>query len=148
MAWCRQAPSHYLSKCFLTHWGRVTHICVCELTNIDSDNGLSPEWRQAIIWTNVGILLIGPSGTNVSEFLVGIHTSSFKEMHLNMSSAKWGPFCFGLNVLMLVSKCINASHSLGNVKSYNMGGCNHGDFYIAWKIMHRFVQCMEIWIKL
>ena len=44
----------------LTHWGRVTHICVGKLTNIDSDNGLSPERRQAIIWTNVGILLIGP----------------------------------------------------------------------------------------
>ena len=26
----------------LTHWGRVTHICVCKLTIIDSDNGLSP----------------------------------------------------------------------------------------------------------
>ena len=26
----------------LTHWGRVTHICVSELTIIGSDNGLSP----------------------------------------------------------------------------------------------------------
>ena len=26
----------------LTHWGRVTHICVNELTTIGSDNGLSP----------------------------------------------------------------------------------------------------------
>ena len=56
------------------HWGRVTHICVGKLTNIDSDNGLSPERRQAIIWTNVGILLIGTLGTNFSEFLIGIHT--------------------------------------------------------------------------
>ena len=29
-------------------------------TIIGSDNGLSPGWRQAIIWTNWGILLIGP----------------------------------------------------------------------------------------
>ena len=58
----------------LTHWGRVTHICVGKLTNIDSDNGLSPERRQAIIWTNAGILLFGPLGTNFSEFLIGIHT--------------------------------------------------------------------------
>ena len=43
----------------LSHWGRVTHICVSKLTIIGSDNGLSPGRRQAIIWTNVGILLIG-----------------------------------------------------------------------------------------
>ena len=36
----------------LTHWGRVTHICVNELTIIVSDNGLSPIRRQAIIGTN------------------------------------------------------------------------------------------------
>ena len=29
----------------LTHWGRVTHICVSELTTIGSDNGLSPDRR-------------------------------------------------------------------------------------------------------
>ena len=32
----------------LTHWGRVTHICVCKLTFISSDNGLSPGRRQAL----------------------------------------------------------------------------------------------------
>ena len=85
----------------LTHWGRVTQICVGKLTNIGSDNGLSPGRRQAIIWTNAGILLIGPLGTNFSEFLIVIHTSSFNKMHLKMSSAKWRPFCFGLNVLTL-----------------------------------------------
>ena len=44
----------------LTHWGRVTHIYVIKLTIIGSDNGLSPDRRQAIIWTKAGILLIGP----------------------------------------------------------------------------------------
>ena len=33
----------------LTHWGRVTHICVIKLTIIGSDKGLSPGWRHAII---------------------------------------------------------------------------------------------------
>ena len=81
-------------KCFiiLTHWGRVTHICVGKLTIIGSDNGLSPVRRQAIIWTNAGILLIRPLGTNFSEILIGIQTFSFKKMHLKMSSAKWRPF--------------------------------------------------------
>ena len=36
----------------LTHWGRVTHISVSKLTFIGSDNGLSPDWHQVIIWTN------------------------------------------------------------------------------------------------
>ena len=56
----------------LTHWGRATHICVNKLTIIASDNGLLPVRRQAIIWTNAGILLIGPLVTNFSEILIEI----------------------------------------------------------------------------
>ena len=83
----------------LTHWGRVTHICINNLTIIGSDNGLLPGRRQAIIWTNAGILLIGPLGTNFSEILIEILTFSFKKMCLKVSFAKWRPFCLGLNVL-------------------------------------------------
>ena len=83
----------------LTHWGRVTHICVSELTIIGSDNGLSPGRRQAIIWNNAGLLLIGPLRTNFSENLIEILTFSFTKMRLKVSSAKWRPFCLGLNVL-------------------------------------------------
>ena len=79
----------------------MTHISVGKLTIIDSDNGLSPERRQAIIWTNVGILLIGPLGTNFNEILIEILTFSFKKMRLNVSSAKRRPFCLGLNELIL-----------------------------------------------
>ena len=84
----------------LTHSGRATHICVSKLTIIASDNGLSPDRRQAIIWTNAGILLIGPLGTNFSEILIEIETFSFNKMHLKISSGKWRPSCLGLNVLM------------------------------------------------
>ena len=83
----------------LTHWGRVTHICVSKLTIIGSDNGLSPDRRQAIIWTNAGLLLIGPLGTNFSEILIEVLTFSFKKMRFKVSSAKRRPFCLGLNVL-------------------------------------------------
>ena len=83
----------------LNHWGWVTHICVGNLTIISTDNGLSPGRRQAIIWTNAGILLIRTSGTNFSEILIDIHTFSFKKIHLKMSSAKWRPLCLGLNML-------------------------------------------------
>ena len=94
----------------LTHWGRVTHICVGKLTILGSDNGLSPGRRQAIIWTNAAISLIGPFGTNCREILIGIQTFSFKEMRLIMSSAKWRPFCLGLNELR--SQKAN-SHDIG-----------------------------------
>ena len=44
-----RATAKYCCYCFsvlchnwwLTHWGRVTHICVSKLTSIGSDNGLS-----------------------------------------------------------------------------------------------------------
>ena len=85
-------------------WGRVTYICVGNLTIIGSDNGLSPGRCQAIIWTNVGLLLIGPLGTNFSEMLIEILTLSFKKMRLKLSSAKWRPFCFGLNLLILAGQ--------------------------------------------
>ena len=76
----------------------LTHICAGKLTIAGSDNGLSPGRRQAIIVTIAGILLFGPLETNFCETLIGIYTFAFKKMHLKMSSAKSGPFCFGLNV--------------------------------------------------
>ena len=72
----------------LIHWGGEMHICIGTSTNISSDNGLSPGRRQAIIWTNAGILLIGPLGTNFSGILSKIHTFSLKKMHFKTSSAK------------------------------------------------------------
>ena len=76
-----------------------TYICVSGLTIIGSDDGLSPGRHQAIIWTNAGILLIGPLRTNFSEISIKIHTILFKKKHLKMSAAKWRPFCLFLNVL-------------------------------------------------
>ena len=101
----------------LTHRGRVTHICVGKLSIIGSDNGLSPGRRQAIIWTNAGILLIGPLGTNFSENWIGIETFSIKEMHLKISSAKWRLFGLGLNELKLIQAVrlhYNVGHFLPN----------------------------------
>ena len=94
-----QIKHRYNGNNTLNHWGRVTHICVGKLTITGSDNGLSPGRRQAIIWTNAGILLIGPLGTNFSEISIAIEIFSFKKMHLKISSAKWRPFCLGPNVL-------------------------------------------------
>ena len=78
----------------------MTHICVGKLTIIGSDNGLSPKRHQAIIWTNAGILLIRPLGTNFSEILIEIQTFSLKKIRLKMSSVKCCSFRLGLNVLI------------------------------------------------
>ena len=96
-----QVSSHYLNQWWpsilthvssgfymLTHWSRVTHIYVSKLTIIGSDNGLSPDWCQAIIWTNAGLLIIGALGTNFSGIFIEIIKFSFKKMHLKVSSAK------------------------------------------------------------
>ena len=90
-----------MSIWILTHWGRVTHICVGTNTNIGSDNGLSPGRRQVIIWTNAGIFLIGTLETNLNEILIEIRAFSFTKIDLKMSSVKWRPFCLGLNELMI-----------------------------------------------
>ena len=104
----------------LTHWGRVTHICVSKFTIIGSDTGLSPSRRQAIFWTNAGILLIGPLGTNFNEISIEIHKFSFKKIHLNMSSGKWRPSCLGLNVLMVTVRILAMNYWIINVQTpYN-----------------------------
>ena len=72
---------------------------VANLTIIGSDNGLSRDRRQAIIWTNAGILLIRTLGTNFNEILGEIHTFSLKKRYLKMLSAKWHLFGLGLNEL-------------------------------------------------
>ena len=95
----------------LIHWGRVTHLCVDYLTIIGSDNGLSPGRRQAIIWINAGILLIGPLGINFREMLIEIKTFPFKKMRLKVSSAKRWPFCFGINVLICYINLVSNDRS-------------------------------------
>ena len=64
------------------------HVNSLRPSNAYMHNGLSPGRHKAIIWTNAGILLIGPLGT----ILIGIQTFSFKKMHLKMSPAKWRQF--------------------------------------------------------
>ena len=50
--WCLYAPINY--------------------TVIGLDNGVSPDRRQAIIWTNTGLLSIAPLGKNFNEIWIEI----------------------------------------------------------------------------
>ena len=141
---------------FLTHWGRETHICVSKLTIIGSDNGLSPSRRQTIIWTNDGILLIGPLGTNFKETSIEIHTFSFKKIYLKLSSAKWRLFCVGLNVLIHGwfnispnQNCINSTISCWGSYAYSQNyhglWTKHGHPNV---IMDTFMCHLILWAKL
>ena len=68
----------------LINRGQVKHLCVSNLAIIGSVYCLYPGCHQANIWTNAGILLIGPLGTNFSEILFKIQAFSFYKMHLKM----------------------------------------------------------------
>ena len=46
-----------------------------------------------------------------------IFTSSFRKIYLKMSSAKWRPFCLGLNVLMLLTKAATSLRTCSAIAS-------------------------------
>ena len=71
----------------LTIWGRVTHVCVCKLITIGSENGLSPEQHQAIIYNNAGILWIGPLRTYF------VHENALANVVCEMRSILSRPQC-------------------------------------------------------
>ena len=101
------------------------HIWVSKLIIIGSDKGLLHGQHQAIISNNAGILLIKPLGNNFNEMFINIHILSFNQIHFEMSSGKWHPFCLSINVLtinMLVDLGINLlSHNiLPGIFSYTM----------------------------
>ena len=86
----------------LTRWGRMTHMCVSDLTMINSDSGLSPGRCQAIIWTNAGISFIEPKGINFGETLIKIHIFAFRKGHLKKNRLRNSIYfrlqCFKLHV--------------------------------------------------
>ena len=86
---CVYCTSPIASK--LNQWGQVTHICVCKLTTISSDNRLLPDWRQAIMWTNAEMLLIGPTEISSSQQLnwksyIFIQENTFENVACKMAA--------------------------------------------------------------
>ena len=125
----------------------MTHIYAGKLIIIGSDNGLSPGRRQAIIWTNAGILLIGPLGTNFSEILIVIQTFSFKKLHFKTSSANWRLFCLGPNELI----CINMKWIHKNCRRYRADTeCGRADgqteiVSISWRHYEKVYDSAMFW---
>ena len=120
----------YIKWGSLTHWDRVTHVCVTKLTIIGSHNGLKPDRCQAIIWNNAGILLVSPLGTHFraeyqSKFIyILIQESAFENVvwktaailsrpqcvDLKVASATWY-CCTNYNRQMFLPACFNCSPS-------------------------------------
>ena len=92
---------HAVSVYCLPYWDRVTHICASKLTVIGPDNGLSPGRRQAIIWTNAGLLLIWPLGTNLSDILLEVQKYT-RGQRYGISTTKWHLREFDQYLLFLV----------------------------------------------
>ena len=137
----------------------MTHICVSKLTIIGSGNGLSPGRRQAIIWTNVGILLIQTLGTNFSEILGEIHSFSFRENTFEnvicviasiWSRPQWVKNCFETSLLNLEqsSDCrVTMIQHLGVRYLYSkfdctLEGCYSGTFNLFW-----WMKLIVLWFE-
>ena len=92
-----QAYTIVINRECISHWGRVTHICVSKLTITGWDNGLAPTREQKIIWTNDGILLICSFGTKFNDILIKIHIfwlkNAFGYVVLEMSAILSRPQC-------------------------------------------------------
>ena len=73
------------------------YVCVSQLITIVSDNGLSPDRRQAIIWNNDGILLFRPVGRNFSEIYrnlyIFIQENAFENVVWKMATILSRPQC-------------------------------------------------------
>ena len=76
------------------------------------------------IWTNAGMLLIGPYGTNFGNFFYRNSNISIQENALKLVSAKWCPFCLGLNVLTATDRS-----SLGASINYTPSCSRMGRYY-------------------
>ena len=111
-------------------WGRVTtqwwrswplHICVSKSTSIGSDNGLSPDRRQAIVWTNAGILLIGPLHGSRLQWNLNRNLYRFIQENAALENIvwKWRPFCLGLNVFTTRYNVVNwVGNQYRSINSY------------------------------
>ena len=65
-----------------------------DLTIIGSDNDLSPGRRQAIVWTNAGILLIGPFQWNFNRNSnIFIQENTFQNVACEMAAILSRPQC-------------------------------------------------------
>ena len=118
----------------LTHWGQMTHICISKLSIIDSDNGLSPGRRQAIIWTNVGLLLIERFGTKLWNI-------PLKNLYLKVSSAK-------VAAILSRPQCVTSKETLFSSKHQWPSWCAVGGVTVTRHCSHCVSQHISLYKQL
>ena len=88
-----------------------------------------------------------------SENLIGIHTFSFKKIHLKMSSAKWRPFWLGLNVLNALNisfrpQCVQLVNSLSFPQRVNTMRPRQNGCYFPDDIFKCIFLNENVWISI
>ena len=107
--WRRHQKEH-----FPCYWPFVQQIHRTKASDAElwSASESTVEWTIVglVIWDvtapivmKAGFLPIGTLRISFSEMLIEIYTFSSKKMLLKMSSAKWRPLCFGLNMLTVLN---------------------------------------------
>ena len=128
-------PDRNMILC-LTHWSRVTHICVSKLTNIVSYNILSLCRYQAKPLSEP--ILIRIIGAKCIEIWYEIHRFSFKKMCLKISSAKWRQFVSAQFINHFVANHIISfrccgRNMLNSMAAYALATCLDSIYYVEKK---------------
>ena len=90
--------NHWTLESFVPdHRARVMHICGSKLVHHCFQIMGAPAQRHAIIWTNIGLLLIGPLVTKFCEHWIKIQQFLYEERYFKMPSVKWRHFRLVLN---------------------------------------------------
>ena len=117
----------------LTHWSRVTHICVSKLNIIGSDNGLVPTRRQCwnfLNWTP-GNKLYWNSNRNSCIF---IHKSPLDNVVWKMATILSQPQC--VNPLTAGNTWMWTQHcgywELGDKTPWELGAKTPSHQYLQW----------------
>ena len=112
----------------------MTHICVSNLNIVGSDNGLSPDRRQAITWTKDDFLTIGALGTNFSENWIEIRTFSLKNAFENVVCE--------MAAILSRRRCI---YGVWKLLSKNYCYISQGPMSLSNPIRCHFVICDQYW---
>ena len=94
----------------------------------------SPGRRQAVIWTNSGILLIGTLGTNFSEIVSEIHTFSCMKMRLKNVVCE-------MEAILSQPPCVNVMAWISNQHTSDACYTSAHDITISFSRLTRFNPC-------
>ena len=100
--------------------------CISKIIIIGSDNGLPPGQRQAIIWTNAGILLIWPLGINFNEInfnrnqYIFIQENAFENVVCCVASISSWPQCVKDHIVSFMRLSLPHNCQPGGISSVTL----------------------------